>query len=106
MAKDAESGYEFTYVQGMNVLAAPFLYAMPTEIEAFYCFKRFLEAVCPLYVQPTLTGVHCGLRLLDECLQVIDPELARFLADKSLPAEIYAFPCACSLSIPFQTMTA
>ena len=53
----------FNYVQGMNVLAAPFLYIMPTEVEAFYSFARFIERSCPLYVQPTLEGVHRGLKV-------------------------------------------
>ena len=53
----------FTYVQGMNVLAAPFLYTMPSELEAFFCFAKFIEESCPLYVQPTLEGVHCGLKV-------------------------------------------
>lgn len=52
----------FTYVQGMNVLAAPFLYTMPSELEAFFCFAKFIEESCPLYVQPTLEGVHRGLK--------------------------------------------
>jgi cell cycle arrest protein BUB2 len=52
-----------TYVQGMNVLAAPFLYTLPSELEAFWCFARFIEECCPLYVQPTLEGVHRGLRV-------------------------------------------
>lgn len=55
----------FTYVQGMNVLAAPFLYTMPSELEAFYCFAKFIEESCPLYVQPTLEGVHCGLKVVN-----------------------------------------
>jgi hypothetical protein len=50
-------------VQGMNVLAAPFLYTMPSELEAFFCFSKFIEESCPLYVQPTLEGVHRGLRV-------------------------------------------
>ncbi|EJF66071.1 bub2 protein [Dichomitus squalens] len=91
----------FTYVQGMNVLAAPFLYTMPSELEAFYCFAKFIEESCPLYVQPTLEGVHCGLKLLDRCLKIVDPELYAFLRSKNLSAEIYAFPsvltlCACT----------
>lgn len=53
----------FTYVQGMNVLAAPFLYTMPSELEAFFCFAKFIEECCPLYVQPTLEGVHRGLKV-------------------------------------------
>lgn len=54
---------EFSYVQGMNVLAAPFLYVMPSELEAFECFSCFIEKCCPTYVQPTLPGVHRGLEV-------------------------------------------
>ena len=50
-------------MQGMNVLAAPFLYTMPSELEAFFCFAKFIEESCPLYVQPTLEGVYRGLRV-------------------------------------------
>ncbi|EGF99115.1 uncharacterized protein MELLADRAFT_45808 [Melampsora larici-populina 98AG31] len=96
-----ESQYDFTYVQGMNVLAAPFLYTLPSELEAFFCFTRFIEFHCPLYVQPTLEGVHSALQLLDECLEIVDPELFHYLSTKNLRAEIYAFPsvltlCACT----------
>jgi len=48
----------------MNVLAAPFLYTMPSEMEAFFCFAKFIEESCPLYVQPTLEGVHRGLKVM------------------------------------------
>lgn len=97
----SKAKYDFTYVQGMNVLAAPFLYIMPSEVEAFMAFSRFIEFHCPLYVQPTLEGVHSGLRLLDICLQILDPELFQYLKSKNLRAEIYAFPsvltfCACT----------
>lgn len=51
----------------MNVLAAPFLYTMPSEIEAFFCFSKFIEESCPLYVQPTLEGVHRGLKVPLRC---------------------------------------
>ena len=57
-----ETGVSFTYVQGMNVLAAPFLYTM-SEMEAFYSYSNFLKFCCPLYVQPTLQGVHCGIKV-------------------------------------------
>lgn len=83
---------------------------MPSELEAFYCFAKFIEESCPLYVQPTLEGVHCGLKvrsrvssaavcdaytsqLLDRCLKIVDPELYAYLRSKNLSAEIYAFPC-------------
>lgn len=51
------------HTAGMNVLSAPFLYSLPSEIEAFTCFSKFIETCCPLYVQPTLTGVHRGLEV-------------------------------------------
>lgn len=53
----------FSYVQGMNVLLAPFLYVMPSELEAFHCFCHFIELNCPTYVQPSLSGVHKGLEV-------------------------------------------
>ncbi|WVQ78877.1 hypothetical protein IAT38_000968 [Cryptococcus sp. DSM 104549] len=91
----------FKYVQGMNVLSAPFLFTMPSQLEAFACFSTFIENGCPLYVQPSLKGVHEGLKLLDRCLEIVDPELYDKLASKNLKAEIYAFPsvmtlCACT----------
>lgn len=50
----------------MNVLSAPFLYTMTSELEAFACFSTFIETCCPLYVQPTLVGVHKGLKVSRE----------------------------------------
>lgn len=52
-----------SYVQGMNILAAPFLMTMP-EMEAFFSFSKFIWKWCPLYVQPTMKGVHCGLKVM------------------------------------------
>ncbi|KAF9180527.1 hypothetical protein BGZ51_006116 [Haplosporangium sp. Z 767] len=95
-----EADVSFAYVQGMNVLAAPFLYTM-SEMEAFYAYSNFIKYCCPLYVQPTLQGVHCGIKLLEECLRKIDVELYNDLKAKKLSAELYAFPsiltiCACT----------
>ena len=67
----------FTYVQGMNVLAAPFLYTMPSELEAFYCFAKFIEQSCPLYVQPTLEGVHRGLKVVSSFRMQQHPDIPR-----------------------------
>lgn len=47
----------------MNVLAAPFLYVLPSQLEAFACFTTFIELEAPLYVRPTLEGVHSGLQV-------------------------------------------
>ena len=60
--QESSQQLSFTYVQGMNVLAAPFLYTMPSELEAFFCFAKVIEESCLLYVQPTLEGAHRGKR--------------------------------------------
>ncbi|KAJ3379535.1 hypothetical protein HDU92_006625 [Lobulomyces angularis] len=82
---------KYSYVQGMNVLAAPFLYVMP-ELDAFYSFTNFIQSNCPLYVQPALEG------LLDKCLKVVDLELYKYLKNKKLNASIYAFPSIMTFS--------
>ncbi|RKP02478.1 hypothetical protein CXG81DRAFT_29500 [Caulochytrium protostelioides] len=88
---------KFSYVQGMNVLAAPLLYVMP-ELDAFYTFVQFIQHTCPLYVQPALEGVHCGLKLLDRCLAILDPELHHYLKSKNLPVTLFAFPSVMTFS--------
>lgn len=45
----------------MNALAAPFLMCMP-EMSALFAFSEFIGRWCPLYVQPNMRGVHCGIR--------------------------------------------
>ena len=94
-----------TYVQGMNVLAAPFLYAARSEAEAFVAFHRLLTRECPGYIRGAMDGVHRGLALVDKTLAIVDPKLSLFLTSKSLSAEIYAFPsvltlCACTPPLP------
>ncbi|KAL2918160.1 CDC16 protein [Polyrhizophydium stewartii] len=88
----------FSYVQGMNVLAAPFLYVLP-ELDAFFAFSSFIQNSCPLYVQPALEGVHCGLKLLDRCVEEIDPDLFKYLQSKQLTAKVYAFPSVMTFSV-------
>ncbi|KAI8080794.1 rab-GTPase-TBC domain-containing protein [Gilbertella persicaria] len=90
-------GDSLTYVQGMNVLAAPFLMVMP-EMEAFFSFSTFIWKWCPLYVQPSMKGVHCGLRLLDLCLRYLDPTLYGYLRGKNLSASTYAFASVMTFS--------
>jgi cell cycle arrest protein BUB2 len=93
------------YVQGMNVLSAPFLYAARSETEAFSLFHAFLTRECPGYIRGAMEGVHKGLALVDKCLAIVNPTLAQFLQSKKMPAEIYAFPsvltfCACTPPLP------
>lgn len=93
------------YVQGMNVLCAPFLYAARSEAEAFVAFHRFITRECPGYVRGAMDGVHKGLVLVDKCLAIVDPKLAQYLRAKGMTAEIYAFAsvltmCACTPPLP------
>ncbi len=94
-----------TYVQGMNVLAAPFLYAARSEAEAFVAFHQFITIECPGYVRGAMDGVHKGLTLVDKVLAIVDPKLSLYLIGKGMTAELYAFPsvltlCACTPPLP------
>jgi cell cycle arrest protein BUB2 len=94
-----------TYVQGMNVLAAPFLYAARSEAEAFVAFHRLITHECPGYVRGAMDGVHKGLALVDKVLAIADPKLSLYLTGKGMSAELYAFPsvltlCACTPPLP------
>ena len=107
--EDSDAGADTTghegYVQGMNVLAAPFLYAARSEAEAFAAFARCIEYECPGYVRGSMDGVHRGLTLVDQILAIVDPKLSSHLLSKGMKAEIYAFPsvltlCACTPPLP------
>ncbi|KAL8818245.1 MAG: hypothetical protein Q9223_003087 [Gallowayella weberi] len=93
------------YVQGMNVLCAPFLYAARSEAEAFVAFHVFVTKECPGYVRGAMDGVHKGLALVDKCLAIVDPKLSSYLQSKHMKAELYAFAsvltmCACTPPLP------
>ncbi|KAI4163868.1 MAG: hypothetical protein LQ342_002641 [Letrouitia transgressa] len=93
------------YVQGMNVLCAPFLYAARSEAEAFVAFHRFITRECPGYIRGAMDGVHKGVALVDRCLSMIDPKLSAYLQSKNMEAKVYAFPsvltmCACTPPLP------
>jgi cell cycle arrest protein BUB2 len=95
---DAE---QIGYVQGMNVLCGPFLYAARSEVEAFTAFERLLTHELPGYVRGSMEGVHKGLALVDRVLNFVDPKLYEHLISHGLEARIYAFPsvltmCACT----------
>ncbi len=102
---DAPNSEPGIYVQGMNVLAAPFLYAARSEAEAFMAFHRFITNECPGYVRGAMDGVHKGLALVDKVLAIVDPKLSLYLIGKGMHAELYAFPsvltlCACTPPLP------
>ncbi|KFY21507.1 hypothetical protein V493_07350 [Pseudogymnoascus sp. VKM F-4281 (FW-2241)] len=102
---DAGTSEPGTYVQGMNVLAAPFLYAARSESEAFVAFHKFITHEVPGYVRGAMSGVHKGLALVDKVLSIVDPKLSLYLMGKGMHAELYAFPsvltlCACTPPLP------
>jgi len=93
------------YIQGINVLSAPFLYASRSEAQAYALLTTLLTEHIPTYLSPTMSGVHAGVELIDKILAIINPTLSQFLLSKSLPAKIYAFPsvltlCACTPPLP------
>ncbi|KAF2281365.1 cell division control protein-like protein [Westerdykella ornata] len=99
---DAE---QIGYVQGMNVLCGPFLYAARSEVEAFAAFEKLITRELPGYVRGSMEGVHKGLALVDRVLQECDPRLYQHLMSHRLEARIYAFPsvltlCACTPRLP------
>src|SRR5690606_24585576 len=93
------------YVQGMNVLCGPFLYASRSEVEAFTAFETLIRQECPGYVRGSMEGVHKGVSLGDKVLNVVDPKLYVHLMSHNLEAKIYAFSsvltmCACTRPLP------
>lgn len=94
-----------SYIQGMNVLSAPLLYAARSEAQAYALLASLLTAHIPTYLTSTLSGVHAGLELIDKILATIQPKLSQFLMSNCLPAKIYAFApvltlCACTPPLP------
>jgi cell cycle arrest protein BUB2 len=92
---DAE---QIGYVQGMNVLCGPFLYASRSEVEAFTAFERLITHECPGYVRGSMEGVHKGLALVDRVLNAVDPKLYAHLMSHGLEAKIYAFASVLTMS--------
>lgn len=94
-----------SYLQGMNVLSAPLLYAARSEAQAYATLTCLLSEQIPTYITSTMSGVHAGLELIDKILATIQPKLSQFLLSNSLPAKIYAFApvltlCACTPTLP------
>jgi cell cycle arrest protein BUB2 len=94
-----------TYLQGVNVLCAPLLYASRSEAQAYALLTRLLSQHIPTYLSPTMAGVHRGLELVDKILAEVEPKLSAYLLGQGLHAKIYAFSsvltlCACTPPLP------
>ncbi|RMZ90823.1 hypothetical protein DV736_g1954, partial [Chaetothyriales sp. CBS 134916] len=86
------------YLQGINVLSAPLLYASRSETQAYALLCTLLTTHIPSYITPTMAGVHQGLDLIDRILALREPNLSAFLLDKVGPAKVYAFASVLTLS--------
>jgi len=63
----------------MNAICGVFLYVMP-ELDAFYCFEKFMKHVCPVYAMGDLTGYNNrGVPLFKECFEALDKPLCEYL---------------------------
>ena len=85
------------YIQGMNVLCAPLLYASRSESQAFATFHCLITQHLPAYTRAGMSGVHLGLSLIDRLLHVLDPQLSVYLTGRGLSASLYAFPSVLTL---------
>ena len=79
------------YVQGMNVLLAPFLYAM-SEVDSYYCFRSLIKHRIPRYILKNLDGVHEGDEVFARCLQALDPALYEHVMKKIPKTSIFSLP--------------
>ncbi len=83
-------GAALGYKQGMNTIAGILLRVMP-EPQALSCFSKIVTEFCPAVYNSTLQGAHNAVTLCDECLKLLDPELAFHLQSHGLTGHIYAF---------------
>lgn len=82
---------QYGYVQGMNVLLAPFLYIM-SEVDSYYCFRSLVQHRIPRYVMKNLDGVHAGDKLFSRCLKALDPVLYEYIVKKIPMTSIFSLP--------------
>jgi cell cycle arrest protein BUB2 len=94
-------GYEYV---GMNVLLAPLLYVMESEVEAFFCLHALVSQLCPRYVGGNLEGVHEACDLLSLCLAALDAEMHEHLKAIGLETKLFAFPALMTLLASMQPL--
>jgi cell cycle arrest protein BUB2 len=77
------------YVQGMNVLLAPFLWIMP-EFDGYLCFHRLVTHHIPSYITEKLEGVFRAIELTTVCLPVIDPTLSNCINKREMKFPVFS----------------
>merc|ERR1712100_699436 len=68
------------YVQGMNDLVSILLVVMQNEVDAFWCFKGFMDRVMDNF-DKNQVGMHTQLTQLSEILKYMDYELYKHLLE-------------------------
>jgi len=81
-----------------SAVAATLLYALPSELEAFWCLEALVSSRAPSYFTPTLRGAAVGAALADAILERVDAELHARLTERSARAveDLVAFPLLAS----------
>ena len=85
-----------SYKQGLNEVAAPFIYFKKSKItlsNIYNYFLLFVEKFLPnAYVDNDFLGLQCSLKILVILLKYHDPKLYAFLMANDMTPEIYATP--------------
>ena len=55
---------DWGYVQGMNIMLAPFSYVFESEVTSYWGFLWFIKTIVPTYVTPNLDGVHASIKVM------------------------------------------
>ncbi|XP_076325505.1 TBC1 domain family member 15-like [Tachypleus tridentatus] len=67
---------EIGYTQGMNDILSRFLVVLKTEVEAYWCFTRYVESVSVDFQEE---GMVHKIDLLNNLLEVTDPHLYSYI---------------------------
>jgi len=70
--------FDLGYCQGMSDLAAPILVVMQNEADAFWCFVALMDRMQSNF-HTDQTGMHSQLLALQNLVELLDPEMHKFL---------------------------
>ncbi|PAV59940.1 hypothetical protein WR25_17397 [Diploscapter pachys] len=70
--------FDLGYVQGMSDFAAPILYVMNDEIDAFWCFVGLMQRIQPNF-EKDQANIKLQMNQLKDLLVIVNPKLANYL---------------------------
>ena len=76
------------YIQGMSDLLSPILFVMNDEIDAFWCFKTYMDKMKKL-LEASDTGMKYELKAMSSLLAFADPEFHSYLTSEPEFLESY-----------------